>query len=213
MNERTALNDYLRAELEQFCAEFVRDRAAALRQRGASASGDLARSLEYEVRAQAMDAGVQAMVAFEEHGRFIDMRRLQPAEGGADYIQNIIQWIKDKGLEEKMIEGYTSKRNLTKLPDRVLTFIAFGIARKRFNGKYKRTRWYNKSKTAKISALYDEVLAGMPDVVLEELKNGFAPRTSGGTRLTTTASPGSRAPRRYDYREVKSRSREEGYTL
>lgn len=167
---RQALNAYLQRELEAFCAEFVRDRAAQLRSRKAVASGDLARSLAYEVRAQAVDAGVQALIAFEESGRFIDMRRLQPAEGGADYIANIIRWIEEKGLREKFVAGYVRRRNLKKPPERVMTYIAFGIARKRFNGKYRRTRWYNKSKTAKISELYDQILAGMPEVVLEELK-------------------------------------------
>lgn len=167
------LSAYLQQELETFAAEFVANRAAALRSRGASATDQLARSLAYEVRAQAVDAAAQLLIAFEEHGRFIDMRSLQPPEGGADYIANIIRWIEAKGLTEKFVRGYVRKRGLKRPPERVMTYIAFGIARKRFNGKYRRRRWYNKSKSAQITELYDTVLAGMPDVVLEELKQGF----------------------------------------
>lgn len=179
MSEREELNRYLKEVLEGFTTEFIQDRAAALRKRGAVASGSLARSLSAEVRGQAQGAGVMALIAFEESGRFIDMRRLQPAKGGADYVTEIINWIKEKGLEGKMIAGYTEKRGLVKLPERVLTYIAFGIIKKRANGRYKRTRWYNKAKTAKISALYDEVLAGLPEIVLEELKK---PLTSANLR-------------------------------
>lgn len=167
---RTSVNEYLSAELQVFAAEFVRDRAASLRRRGAVASGDLAQSLAYEVRAQALGAGVQALIAFEESGRFIDMRRLQPAEGGADYITNLIGWIEKKGLKQKMIDGYMARRKLKTVPENVMTYLAFGIAKKRFNGKYKRTRWYNKAKTGQLAEVYDRVLAGMPDVVFEELK-------------------------------------------
>lgn len=172
---RTSVNEYLSAELQVFAAEFVRDRAASLRRRGAVASGDLAQSLAYEVRAQALGAGVQALIAFEESGRFIDMRRLQPAEGGADYITNLIGWIEKKGLKQKMIDGYMARRKLKTVPENVMTYLAFGIAKKRFNGKYKRTRWYNKAKTGQLAEVYDRVLAGMPDVIFEELKKGFVP--------------------------------------
>lgn len=185
----SALSEYLQAELEQFCADFVRDRTEQLRRRKAVASGDLAKSLAYEVRAQALTAGVQALIAFEESGRFIDMRRLQPPEGGADYIANIIRWIQAKGLAEKMTAKYVAQRNLKKTPERVLTYIAFGIARKRFSGKYRRTRWYNKAKTATISNLYDNILSDMPALVVEELKKGFIPsstRSAGTARVRTS---------------------------
>ena len=110
------------------------------------------------------------LIAFEENGRFIDMRRLQPGPAGTDYIANLIRWIEEKGLKEKMISNYVSRRKLKKVPERVLSYIAFGMARKRFNGKYKRTRWYNKAKSRQISQLYDDILAGLPEVLLRELK-------------------------------------------
>lgn len=202
------INDYLQAELEKFCADFIQDRAAQLRRRGAVATGDLANSLAYEVRAQAVNAGVEALIAFEEHGRFIDMRRLQPAEGGADYIANLISWVERKGLKEKMIRGYMRRRKLKTVPERVMTFLAFGIARKRFNGKYRRTRWYNKSKSAQISELYDEIQASMPDEVLEEIKNAIAnsATTAGGGGLTRTKVSKSGRNTLIDYAKAKGRS-------
>jgi|GEM_PF-1180953 len=198
------INAYLRAELEQFCADFVADRAAELRRRGKAVSGALANSFEYEVRAQALNAGIEALIGFEEHGRFIDMRRLQPPEGGADYIANLITWIDQAGLTAKMKRGYVKRRNLKTVPERVMTYIAFGIARKRLNGKYRRTRWYNKSKSAKISELYDQVLANMPEVIFEEIKAEFV-RTSNGVRLTKTKGGSGGRTTRIDYNRDKIR--------
>jgi len=160
---------YLRTELETWAAEFVRDRVAQLNRRGIKGSGDLANSLRAEVRGQAVDAAVQALVSFREYGRFVDMRNLQPAEAGADYIANLISWIQRKGLDQKFIKGYVRRRNLKKPPERVLSYIAFGIAKKRSQGKYRRRRWYNKSKTASINELYNDVQANMPDIIAEQI--------------------------------------------
>lgn len=161
---------YLRTELENWAAEFVRDRVAQLNRRNIKGSGDLANSLRAEVRGQAVDAAVQALVSFKEYGRFVDMRRLQPGEAGADYIANLISWIQRKGLADKFTRGYVRRRNLKKPPERVLSYIAFGIARKRSQGKYRRRRWYNKSKTAAINELYNDVQANMPEVIADQIK-------------------------------------------
>lgn len=204
MDPRQQLNDFLLAELEAFAAEFVRDRTTALRRRRAEATGELVRSLEYEARAQSLAAGAQLLIAFEEQGRFIDMRRLQPPEGGADYIANLIKWIEAKGLSQKFIQGYMDKRGLKTVPDRVLTFIAFGIARKRFNGRYRRTRWYNKAKTARVEVLFDRIRAGIPELVVEELKKPFS-QADSGTRLTRTTVRRRGRTTRISYARAKGR--------
>ena len=169
----TTIEEFLHAELEAWCAEFVKDRAYNLRNRKAKASGDLVNSLQYEVQAQALNASVEAIIFFEESGRFIDMRTLQPAEGGPDYIANIIKWMVSKGIKEKMIRGYMRRRSLKKVPDRVMTYIAFGIARKRFNGRYRPKRWYNKSKAAGLSEIFQNIMADLPDLITTELKKDF----------------------------------------
>jgi hypothetical protein len=182
------LDDFITAELEAYALEFIQDSAAQLRRRGAKASGELVNSFEHEVRAQSINAGIQLLMSFEDHGRFIDMRSLQPPEGGRDYILNIIRWMQNKGLTEKFIKGYMRRRKLKRVPERVLTYIAFGIARKRFSGKFRRTRWYNKRKTATVSVLFDNIRAGIPDIFLEELKRPITRTTritsGGGVKVT-----------------------------
>jgi hypothetical protein len=211
MTATKELNDFLLVELEQFAQDFIQDRATSLRSRGAVASRGLVNSLSYEARASAVNAGVEALISFEEHGRYIDMRSLQPAEGGADYISNLISWIEAKGLADQFITKYVTDRNLQKVPENVLRHIAFGIAKKRSQGKYKRTQWYNKAKTAQISALYDSILINIPDVLVEELKKGFDPNARSASLAKNRTAAGNT---RYNYANtVKNRSRNEGYSL
>ncbi|MEM7290060.1 MAG: hypothetical protein AAF412_06785 [Pseudomonadota bacterium] len=186
------IRDYLRSESQAWVTRFIEDRIAFLRRRGIQASGDLERSLQAEVIAGLRNAGVQTLIAFEEYGRIIDMRRFDPPEGGGDYLLALVDWIQRKGLADKMIKGYVRRRKLKRPPERVLTYIAWGIARKRFNGKYKRHRWWNKSKSAAITELFRDVAANMPEVVAEQVKQmmtdpGLTLNSSlGGARPTRT---------------------------
>ena len=72
-----------------------------------------------------------------------------------------------------MIQGYLRRRKLKTVPERVMTYLAFAITKKRFNKKYRRIHWYNKAKSRRITELFDNILAGLPDVVLDELKAGL----------------------------------------
>lgn len=186
---------YLRSELESWAAEFVLDRVAQLNRRGIKGSGDLANSLSAEVRGQAVDAAVQALVSFKEYGRFVDMRTLQPGEAGADYITNLVSWIQRKGLAEKFTRGYVRKRNLKKPPERVLSYIAFGIAKKRNQGKYRRRRWYNSSKTAAINELYNDVQANMPDIIAEQIADTLTGVRSSSVKVKRKSSGSDRGGR------------------
>lgn len=164
------INDYLRTEAEAWATQFIQDRVAFLRSRKIQSSGDLQRSLAYEVTSGVKAEGVAVLMSFEEYGRIIDMRRFSPPEGGGDYLLALQDWIKRKGLEQKFIRGYMRKRKLKKVPERVLTYIAWGIAKKRFNGKYRRRRWYNKSKSRAITELFRDISANMPELVAEQIK-------------------------------------------
>jgi len=125
--------------------------------------------MEFEVIEQSFRGTVDMLLQFEAYGRYIDMRRLQPPAGGADYIEGLQEWIREKGLEQKFIRGYMRRRKLKKVPDRVLNSIAWGIAIKRAKGKVRRRPWYNKSKSAAISDLFNQVAAGLPDIVGPEV--------------------------------------------
>ena len=173
MKNNDAIHAYLREEAQAWVTQFIADRVAFLRSRGIKASGDLERSLAAEVTDAVKAEGIAILIGFEEYGRIVDMRRFNPPEGGGDYLLALQDWIRRKGLEQKFVQGYMRKRNLKRPPERVLTYIAWGIARKRFDGKYRRRRWYNKSKSAAITELFRDVAANMPEQVAQQIKDQF----------------------------------------
>ena len=167
------IEEFLKKELEAWAVQFIQDRRAFLRRRKIRASGELDRSLETEVLGQAQREAVELLLAFEEHGRYIDMRRMQPPAGGGDYIFLLQQWIKKRGFEKEFIEKYMRRRKLRKVPRDVLNRIAWGIAVKRSNGRYRRRRWYNKPKSARITGLFNQVAANLPEIVADNITDQF----------------------------------------
>ncbi len=167
------LREYIHAEAQAWVADWVARRKAVLAKRGINASGELIRSMEYaavQVFNQAITNTIE--VAFDEHGRYVDMKRLNVPDGGVDMIQNIASWIVKKGLYDRFVQGYIQRRKLKKAPPSVLNNMAWAIAIKR--RKTRRSRaWYNKSKSAAITDLFNQVAAGMPQLVSDEIKKGF----------------------------------------
>lgn len=168
------IDDYLRTEAQRWVTQFVQDRVAFLRSRNIAATGELINSMQSEVTAGLRGEAVQILIAFEEYGRIVDMRKFNPPQGGGDYIAALEEWIQRKGLAAKFTTKYVNTRNLKSPPERVLTYIAWGIAKKRFNGKYRRRRWYNRSKSAAITELFRDVAANMPELVAQEIKSRMA---------------------------------------
>lgn len=173
MSNLTPVYDFLEQTLEQFCVDFVAGRQAALLRQNAIASSRLVISLDYEVRRQALDEGLTALIAFRESGRFIDMKQARTGRPSTEHIENMRRWLQDKGLMQKAIRDYVRKRRLKTVPERVKTYVAFGVVIKRRNGRHRRKRFYNKAKSAAIAQLYEDVLAGMPDHVFDALKQSL----------------------------------------
>ena len=170
----TELETYIQQQSEAWTTEFVQEYIAELTKRKRSASGELIRSLTAETLAQFERAAITTVIGFEDHGRLIDMRTLQPGQPGQGYIANLIQWLDDKGLREKFIRGYMRRRGLKKRPERILSYIAFGMAQKRFQGKYRRSKTYNRTKTRSVYRLYNTIMAGIPERVAQQLKEGLS---------------------------------------
>jgi hypothetical protein len=103
------------------------------------------------------------------------MRTLKPPQNfGNPYITILEDWIRKRGWEQKFIEKFMKSRNLRKVPKNVLNQIAWGIAVKRGKGKFRRRRWYNSPKTAFVSEVFSQIVAGLPDIVGNSVRNSFA---------------------------------------
>lgn len=122
---------------------------------------------------------------FLKHGRYRDMKKLAGAEGGEEYVKEIIEWIKDKGLYDKLVDGWIDRNTKLRknfagfilvpvLPPDIERRLAWGIIRSRANRepdsaiKY-RHRWYNASRTAAIADLKNQIIAAMPSAVLDDV--------------------------------------------
>lgn len=175
LNEIDELKATIEEEMYNWCVVYIRQRREALRAKKIEAGGDLSGSLEFEITNEPLRYGVELQMAFEAYGRYIDMKKIKTSAGGKEYLASIENWIKKRGFEQKFISAFVKNRKLKRIPETALNQIAWGIVKKRLQGKYKRRSWYNKSKTAAISDLYNTVAAAMPAKVSEGIKESFKP--------------------------------------
>jgi hypothetical protein len=170
------IKQFLEAEMTDFGVEFIAQRRNFL-SRKISASGDLSQSLGFEIDKQVRSEAVMMLLAFEEYGRLIDMKRLKaviPSGSDNEYVSLIEAWIKDRNWEQKFINGYMRRSGLKIIPPSVLHRIAWGIVISRAK-RVRPKKWWNKSKTVGISDLFNRVVAGLPDKTSDILKGAFAP--------------------------------------
>jgi hypothetical protein len=168
------IKDFIHAEMIDFGLEFTAKRREFL-QRRISASGLLDNSLDFEADKQARQDAVSLLLAFEEHGRYIDMKRLKaviPSNSDNEYVNLIENWIKQRGWEQRFINAFMRRRNLRIVPPSVLNRIAWGIVIARAK-RVRPRKWWNKSKTAGISDLFNRVFAGLPEKTSNILTGAF----------------------------------------
>lgn len=164
---------HVEAESRRWVEQFIAGRRAFLRSRKIDASRALSDSFAYEV-ASVLEGQLRTelLLEFEEHGRLIDMKRLNVPKGGGDYLAALEDWIVRKGLQERFVRKFVATRRLKKAPDNVLRQMAWGIAVNR-SQRYRRRSWYAKSKSAAVTDLFNRVASGLPDIVAEEIKKAF----------------------------------------
>lgn len=174
-NSTAEIKAFIQSELTLLAQEFVKQRVSALQARKIVSSGELKDSIAYEINSQAKAEAVELLLAFEEYGRFVDMRTLKPpTDFGNPYINLLEEWIRKRGWEQKFIEGFMRRRpKLAKVPKNVLNMIAWGIAIKRGNGKFRRRKWYNASKTRFVSDVFNQIVAGIPDMAAKTVSQAF----------------------------------------
>jgi hypothetical protein len=172
MTEKEEIKAYIEGKLKIWAADYIASRKSALRQRKIEASGNLIASLEAEINKAASREAIELLMSFPDYGRIIDQRKVRPARGGAGYIEMLEDWIKKKG-EAKFVAGWKRRNKAKKIPKNIVNRIAWGIAIKRSNGRFRRKQWYNKSKSAAITDLFNQVAAGLPDITANQVTKNF----------------------------------------
>lgn len=173
MESNELLKRYAEETAEAWVQDFIRARVAYLRKKFVKASGNLERSMQYEINSRAVKEAVTLLLAFEDYGRIIDMRRIAQHDPGRDMIEEIKAWVRDKGVGAFM-RGYKRRRKyIPQNNERLLSSIAWGIAKQRAQGKRRRKRWYNKQKSGALTDLLNKLAAGLPDTVGPDLVKQF----------------------------------------
>lgn len=165
--------DFIHEQAQVWAADFVANRKAALDKRGIVASGSLKQSLAAEASKEVFRQAVEVYLAFEEYGRIAEMRRVTHDKWGRNAIHRLEDWVRVRGVAA-FLEGYRRRRRyIPRVEARLVNSIAWGIAINRTSGKFRRRTWYNKPKTAAITQLFNQVAAGLADVVSEEITSQF----------------------------------------
>lgn len=135
----------------------------------------LINSLSSETSANLSSALVSISFAFEEYGRYHDMKRLRWS--ALPPIDDIIKWVKEKGINNFKDPNPSP----TKTSERRLNEIAWGIAKKRkANPKWKSRPWFQSSFYKSLNALKEELLLGVSERTIEGIKDSLNSRLKSG---------------------------------
>lgn len=175
------INEGIKDEMLKWSQYFIAQRKAALlKGKKGVASGELLRSFELEIDRLATEEGIMLLIAFNDQGRFLDMRPQSFHHDAWDRnaINRLEAWIQKRGV------GFFFGKYMEKHPNtgarkginikRMISDIAWGIAINRSQGKFKRGKnFWNKAKTAGTYELINNVAAALPAPTLDAIKNQF----------------------------------------
>jgi hypothetical protein len=169
-----AVADFIASEMQDWASEFITARKRQLTRSKVISTGALVNSLDFEVDKQAKQDCIACLLAFEEHGRWVDMKIPRRDDFGTPYIQALQDWIVRRGWESKMIEQYVKNRKLRKVPVNVLNNIAWSIATSKIGTMERRRNWYQKPKAKAIEGLFDALIIGLPQAAAGVVANALA---------------------------------------
>lgn len=175
------INEAIKEQMLDWVQHFIAQRKAALSKgKKGVATGALLNSFELEIDRVAKEEGIALLIAFNESGRFLDMKPSSMSNDawGRDSIERLKAWVEKRGIGQ-FYAGYMEKHPNTGFRkginiQQIINNIAWGIAINRSNGKFKRgKKWWNASKTAGIYDLINQVAAALPRPTLDAIKDQF----------------------------------------
>lgn len=145
----------------------------------------LLKSIDSETREDLSRVVVGIYFAFEDYGRYKDIKTLHFDE--QINVSNVLEWVKKKGLNYFKKDPYPYK-NKVKTDERRMNEIAWGLA-----GKYlkqrkikRKRRWFQKPFYQTLNALHEELYLGISDRSIEEIRKSMTYRLqrSGAGKYT-----------------------------
>ena len=162
------LQSFIAAEMRLFARFFIMRRWKYLEAKHLKDTGGLINSLQAET--QAKGEAIQCLLAFEDYGRYLDMKTQRPTNFGQPYIDALKEWIEARSWKQEAIDAYVHWRKLRTVPVDVLNSIAWGIAMAQ-RGKRKQRSWYLKAQKKAIEELFDRLVVGLPTAMMGEISS------------------------------------------
>lgn len=157
--------DTLRAHSGNFAAAIEEN----AREANIEASSGLLNSFRSEVRYGGdNNAAATLSLEFEQHGRFLDMKRRRDRWKRQPPVDDIIQWIHEKGAG-KFLSGYDRELGPGGT-QRAIENIAWAIAKTVKEKGLKRRRWYSNKREKEIDKLFDALVDKYQEYVLTDQK-------------------------------------------
>lgn len=166
------IDEEIRLVSEAWAEKFLAQRRGILERRKINASGGLSDSLDHAVVKGGAEAAVSILIAFNDEGRIVEMRNLHVDKWGREAVTRVEDWIKKRGVNF-FVPGFLEKYRLQSPPKDVLNRMAWGILVSRSGGKYRRRPWWNKSKTAAVTDLYNQAAVAALDKTAKGVAKSF----------------------------------------
>jgi hypothetical protein len=169
----TEINQTVAAVGDEWAKTYLVNRVKYLQKQKTQASGELEASLAHEVQTKGAEgAAVSLLIAFANHGRIVDMKRVQHDKWGRNAVERLEDWIVQKGVQN-FVHGFLQKRKLKTAPQNLVNQMAWGIFKARAGGKFRRKPWYAKSSAGAVTDLYNQVAVATADKAAEVTTNQF----------------------------------------
>lgn len=148
----------LNPALNELGRQIVLSMQNTLQQKGINATGNLSRSIKYQVVGSGDD--LQLQISFDEYGDYIDSGRKGATRGGPrqSWAEKIIPWARAKGISPRQGISYKT--------------MAFLIARKINRQGYKAKPWIDQSISSVLNQDLDQIFG---PAVVEYISNSFPP--------------------------------------
>ena len=163
------LQSFILAEMKLWARFFIMRRWKYLEAKHLKDTGGLINSLQAET--QAKGEAIQCLLAFEEYGRYLDMKTQRPDTFGQPYIQALKEWIEARSWKQEAIDAYVHWRKLRTVPTDVLNSIAWGIAMTQKGKRSRQRSWYLKPQKQAIEQLFDRLITGLPTPLMGAIKS------------------------------------------
>lgn len=171
-----ALLEPFRRILQGWSVETQHNFQRAIRDLELVASGDLAEEWRVKVLAKGTGVVVTEFV-FNEYGRYFDMRGVKYS--GRIPAPNLTKWVESKIDQGQIRYSALASRLGVGLRDpRVIRDLTWRMSHNRHT--LPRRQWYNKTKTADINDLYDQLQNAMAEVLIESQRQALTAPTIAG---------------------------------